>query len=113
LGLTAQDCLSEALAGAGYTVLYRFANTRQAYIKDGFTIDFDRADYEGLVYCLCEVEMLVESVEQTEQALNLLYAFVKQYGISTDRAEGKLGYFMRVTNPIHYQAVINSAKHQA
>lgn len=111
LGLCGHGPLSEQLAAAGYTVLYKFSNTRQTFIKDGFTIDFDHADFGDLVYSVCEVEMLVESTDQTEEALESLYAFVRQYDIPTERAEGKLGYYMRVKNPKHYHAVTNSSKH--
>lgn len=113
LDLPIERPLVEALASAGYVVLYRFTNTRQTYIKDGFHIDFDRADFGDLIYCLCEVETIVESPDQTDQALESLYAFVKQHGISTERAEGKLGYYIRVKNPKHYYAMVNSPKHQS
>jgi adenylate cyclase class IV len=112
LGLPQNDSLPIALANAGYSALYRFANMRQTYIKDGFTIDFDRADFGDLVYCLCEVETLVESTDQTERALATLYSFIAQYNISPERAEGKLGYYIRTKKPVHYNAMLNSPKHQ-
>lgn len=110
LGLLGCASLSEALAAAGYAVLYRFTNTRRTYTKNGFTIDFDHADFGDLTYSICEVEMLVDSPDQAEKAFDALYAFVRQYGISTERAEGKLGYYMRIKNPAHYHAVMNSSK---
>jgi adenylate cyclase class IV len=113
LGLPQTDSLPVALANAGYSALYRFTNIRRAYIKDGFTIDFDRADFGDLVYCLCEVEIVVESSDQTEQALATLYEFIAKFGISPERVEGKLGYYMRTKNPTHYNAIINSPKHHA
>lgn len=113
LGLNEQGSLAEALQHAGYAILYRFENTRQTYEKEGFIIDFDRADFGGLTYSICEVEVLVESQDLAAPAFERLYAFAKQYGISTERAEGKLMYFMRMKNPAHYHAVINSPKHQA
>lgn len=112
LDLRENASLPEALAAADNAVLYRFTNTRQTYTKDGFTIDFDSADFGDLVYCICEIEKLVESTGQAEQAIDSLYAFARQYGISTERAEGKLGYYICLKNPAHYQAIINSSKHQ-
>jgi len=113
LHLQPTGTLPEAIAAAGYAVLYRFTNTRKTYVKDGFTIDFDRADFGDLVYCVCEVEKLVDSADQTEQAFESLYAFVKQYGISTERAESELGHYLRLKHPAHYQAIAKSRKHQS
>jgi len=112
IGLRMNCPFEDALADAGYTVLYRFTNARKTYKKDGFTIDFDRADFGDLVYCVCEVEKLVDSADQTEQVLESLYAFVKQHGISTERAEGKLEYYMRIKHPAHYNEIANSFKNQ-
>jgi len=112
LGLRMNCTFQEALAYAGYSILYRFTTMRKKYTKDGFTIDFDHADFGDLVYCICEVEKLVDSVDQTEQAFESLYVFVKQYGISTERVEGKLGYYIRIKHPDHYYALVNSSKHE-
>lgn len=113
LGLGKHGSLPDALETHGYIPLYRFENTRQVYKKDGFTIDLDRADFGDLVYCLCEIETMVESQDQSQEALEKLYAFINRYGISSERAEGKLGYYIRLKNPAHYQAVISSSKHTA
>lgn len=112
LGLAMQGSLHDALENAGFIVLYRFSNTRETYQKDGFTIDFDRADFGDLTYCLCEIETIVEAADQAELALEQLYSFIRRYGISTERAEGKLGHYIRVKNPEHYRALIYSPKHQ-
>ncbi len=113
LQLQTKGTLQEALSEAGVVVLYRFTNTRQTYTKDGFTIDFDHADFGDLTYNICEIEKLVALVDQTKQALDSLYAFAKRYGISTERAEGKLEHYMRIKNPAHYYAIANSLKNKA
>lgn len=112
LNLCEYKSLPIALAAEGYAVLYRFTTTRTTYTKDGFTIDFDHADFGDLIYSMCEIEILVESTNQTKQALDSLYSFVKQYGISTDHTEGKLGHYMRVKNPKHYHAIMSSQKNK-
>lgn len=112
LKLPIEGLMPDILQSAGYAVLYRFANTRQTYQKDGLTIDFDQADFGDLVYSVCEIETLVETEDQTDQALEKLYAFARQHCISTERAEGKLGYYIRVKNPAHYHALIHSLKHR-
>ena len=94
-----------ALAQAGYKQLYRFTNTRQKYSKNNIIIDFDHADFGDLTYNLCELETIVEHKDQSQAALENLYAFVQTFGISTNRAEGKLGYYIKRKNPAHYQAI--------
>lgn len=113
LGLDMHGTLQEALTAAGIGVLYRFTNTRQTYTKDGITIDFDRANFGDLVYNICEIETLVESVDQTQQALDLLHAFAKRYGISTERVEGKLEHYIRIKHPDHHYAILQSLKQPA
>jgi len=107
--LELDDCYKtsfiDALSNAGYKQLYKFKNTRQSYKKDGFNIDFDRADFGDLVYELCEIETMVESKEQTQNALDSLYAFIASYGISSQKAEGKLWYYIKRKNPAHCLAL--------
>lgn len=110
LCLSTIGSMSEALAAAGFTVLYRFTNTRNTYTKDGFTIIFDHADFGDLTYDVCEIESIITSVDQTNRAFESLWDFAKRHGISTERAEGKLEYYMRVKNPAHYFAIVNSSK---
>lgn len=95
----------EALAMAGYKQLYKFTNTRRSYKKNNFTIDFDTADFGDLIYSLCEIETIVEHKDQAQAALNELYAFVGQFGISSAKAEGKLGYYIRCMRPAHSRAL--------
>jgi thiamine-triphosphatase len=87
--------LDYALTQAGYSCLYRFSNLRKAYKKDGFIIDFDTADFGDLVYQTCEIETMVDSREQVTQAYERLYAFAATYGISPERVEGKIGYYIK------------------
>ncbi|MFA6527653.1 MAG: CYTH domain-containing protein [Candidatus Babeliales bacterium] len=94
-----------AIIEAGCNPLYQFTNTRSSYKKNKFTIDFDQADFGDLIYNLCEIETFVESKDQSQAALDELYAFAGQFGISTAKAEGKLGYYIKCRNPEHYQAL--------
>ncbi len=102
--------LVNALGPAGYSRIYRFSNTRQAYEKDGFVIDFDTADFGDLVYQTCEIEIMVDAKDRVPHAFEQLYAFAKQYGIESERAEGKLWYYIKRKNPAHYWALKNSKK---
>lgn len=112
LGLVVSGSLEDAIDRAGYKVLYCFTNIRQTYKNGSFTLDFDTADFGDLVYKVCEIETSVETAEQADQAFASLYDFVKKYDIPLECAEGKLGYYIRMKNPSHYEAIIKSKKHQ-
>lgn len=105
-----QDAFELALESAGYKALYKFVNTRKSYAKEGFKIDFDIADFGDFTYSVCEIELQVENKEQTGAALEKIYAFVDQHGICKDKVEGKIGRYIRLRNPEHYKALINSCK---
>ncbi|MBD3272930.1 CYTH domain-containing protein [Candidatus Dependentiae bacterium] len=110
LNLDKKVSFIQALELAGIKSFVKFDNIRTTYLKDNLKIDFDEADFGDFKYNLCEIEVEVESKKQTEHALNKLYKFVSQFGISTERAEGKIGYYIRVRRPAHYFAVKNSKK---
>ncbi len=100
-----KNSFTSALKKSGYEQLYKFTNTRQTHKKDNFIIDFDHADFGDLTYNLCEIETTVKNKNQTQEALDNLYTFIKQFGISSQKAEGKLGYYIKRKNPRHYQAL--------
>jgi len=110
LGLDSSNSLRTELEIAGYNPLYTFANTRKSYSKGPLKIDFDCAYFADLTYEVCEVETSVDVEEQADAAFEQLYAFVKEYGISTDMAEGKLFYYIKRRNPAHYYALTHSKK---
>lgn len=100
----------KAITISGYKQLYTFKNTRQSYKKNNIVIDFDYADFGDLTYNLCELETTVEHKYQTQIALHKLYAFIKEFGISSEKAEGKLGYYIKRKNQAHYQALKNAGE---
>jgi thiamine-triphosphatase len=95
----------EAITQAGYKQLYKFTSTRQTYKKNKFLIDFDHTDFGDLTYDLCEIETTIEHKDQSQIALDELYIFAKEYNISLNKAEGKLGYYIKRKNPAHYYAL--------
>jgi adenylate cyclase class IV len=105
--------LSQTVEAAGYKPFYKLKTTRQKYKKDDIIIDIDHADYGDMTYNLCELEIMVADQGQVQPALDKLYEFATQHGLSTKRAEGKLFYYIKRTNPEHYKAITTSDKSKA
>ena len=110
LKLDEQKSLVHNLTNSPYKPLYTLYTIREKYHKDGFIIDFDHATFEDLTYEICEIETIVNTQEQSAEALDKLYTFIKPYNISSHRAEGKFGFFIKRKYPAHYEAVLNSKK---
>jgi predicted adenylyl cyclase CyaB len=100
----------DALTKVGYKEIYKIITTRESYKKNKFIIDFDCARCDNLTYTACELETIVDNKDQCQNALNDLLAFIKPFGISSEKAEGKLWYFIKNINPTHYQALKNAGE---
>lgn len=89
---------------AGYITIADFVTTRAKCSRDGFSLDFDTADFG---FGVLEIELIVENESQIAEATEKILAFAKQAGLSADRPLSKLHEYLRLKNP----ALFNVLKH--
>jgi adenylate cyclase class IV len=101
LNLTNQEPLIQALACAGYTPLYTLTKTRNKYTKSGFIIDVDHATFENFTFDLVEIETMVQTPEEINQAMQALITFAQKHGITINAIPGNLIALIEKVNPEH------------
>lgn len=106
LGLQSSGAFAQALIAAGFQSFYSVITRRKTFRDAGFRIDVDRADYaDGTTYELCEIELLVESVEQSEEAAKKIAEHAKGKNIPLAPARGKLLNYLFKTKPDVYAMI--------
>lgn len=104
LKLSPLGTLKEALAQAGYNPMYTLSKTRKKYSKEGFVIDIDHAIFaEKITFDLCEIEVMVKTPEEIDDATQKLVAFAQRHGITIGNVPGKLIALIKITNPKHFE----------
>jgi predicted adenylyl cyclase CyaB len=103
LKLSSQGSLKEAIMLANYKPLYTLSKIRKKYTKNGFIIDVDHATFETLTFDLCEIETMVEKIEDIKQATQNLINFAKGYGITLKGIPGNLIALIQIINPTHFE----------
>lgn len=77
----------------GFIPFAEITTTRERFIKEGFTLDFDVADYG---FEILEIELLVEKESETSDALERIKEFAEANSLESRRTRGKvLTYFQR------------------
>ena len=99
LQILPQESLAEDLESNGYSLFATIQTTRKKYKKEGFNIDIDSIDYG---YELCEIELMVDTIEKTEQKI---LEFAKSNGLQINPIRGKLLEYLRRHRSDHYAAL--------
>lgn len=86
----------------GYKPFSTFTTTRKKYKKGDFVIDLDVIDFG---YSIGEIELMVESQSEMEEALNKILAFAKEQGLSVAPVRGKVFEYIRRNSPEHFKAL--------
>jgi adenylate cyclase class IV len=73
---------------------------RRKYKKDEFIIDIDKTDFG---YNVCEIELLVESETEMNQAEEKIIAFAKKFDFPIEKLPGKVKECLRITKPEIYK----------
>ncbi len=110
LALAHHGSLHEDLIASNILPLYTFRNIRKTYLKDGFTIDLDKAIFDDFTYETCEVELEVQNATQIEDALEKIITFTQSHGLQVKPVEGRLIEYLRRKHPKHYLALIKTKK---
>ena len=93
--------LAMAIKLAGYSPFSEYATTRKKYRKEGFGIDIDSMDFG---YNIGEIELMVPE-NQTDEATAKILAFMKKYGLESERVRGKLIEYICRYRPEHREAL--------
>jgi adenylate cyclase class IV len=105
LSIQKSGSLAQDVQKRGYKPLYTFTTTRKKYKKNGFSIDLDHVDYKTFSYDICEVEIIVETNDEIQDALQKIRSFIESHRITIQPIDGKLIYLIKQVNPEHFQAL--------
>lgn len=108
LGLSDALELPEALEKAGVKPFCTAPTRRQKYSKGEFKIDIDEVNFAEFTYRLAEIEILVESEDQVEEASTRIIDFAKAYGLTVTYVRGKILEYLHRMRPDHFQALIDA-----
>lgn len=98
--------LEASLEQAKIVPFASFKTTRKKYRLHNFNIDIDCADFGDLIYQVAEVECMVESEGEIEQAESNIHSFLSQFGVDpTQKLRGKLIHYLFKTKPHHFAAL--------
>lgn len=86
----------------GYKSFSTFTTTRKKYKNGDFVIDLDVIDFG---YSIGEIELMVESQSEMEEALNKILVFAKEQGLSVAPVRGKVIEYIRRNNPEHLKTL--------
>ncbi len=99
LDLSGKD-LRRALAELGYSPFATITTEREQYRKEDFHLDFD--EVPALNYTTTEIELMMNTPEETPAAEERILQFAKQHGL-VNPGHGKVIEYLRRHNPPHLQ----------
>ena len=111
LGLAAGQDFATELSLAGIKKFVTCFTSRESYEKQGFHVDIDSATYldSVFVYALAEIELLVRSESEANEADKRIIEFARGFGLTTDQVIlGKIGAFIKSERPEHYKALVDA-----
>jgi adenylate cyclase class IV len=82
--------------------------TRRKFKKDKFTIDLDLVEYGDFSYELAEIELLVETKEQMDEAAREIEEFASSLGLKQGYVRGKVLEYLARKCPAHFEALVAS-----
>ena len=105
LNMKAKESLSEVLPSLGYKPFATIVTVRTKYRKGAFMIDIDSVDYGHDGYDLAEIELMVGSKEEMEEAAHRIVAFAKSCGLAVGTVRGKIMEYLWRNNKEHFKAL--------
>ena len=87
LNLPGATTLKEAIAFAGYAPRFTVNKTRKKYRSGDIVIDIDHVQRGDGIHRKCELEIIIESQDEIEQATKKLAEFAAQNGITVDKTK--------------------------
>lgn len=108
LGLSDSIELPAALEKLGIKPFCTAPTRRKKFSKEGFHIDIDEVYFQEFTYRLAEIELLVESEDQVEEASGRIIEFAKKHGLAITYVRGKILEYLHKIRPDHFQALIEA-----
>lgn len=105
------DDLTKSLREAGIVPFMTCFTQRKSYEKQGFHIDVDTVTYQNssFAYAIAEIELLVESEAEADNAEARIIEFAKQFDLVIDQIVlGKVAAFLKFENPVHYETLVSA-----
>ena len=97
---TLQDCFKKLQISSFADI----KTTRRKYKCDDFTIDLDETNFG---YYVGEVELMVESPSQANDASNRIVEFCKKFDLDISPTQGKVLQYLYMEKPNHYKALLD------
>ena len=98
--------VKDFLVSRGYRLFCEITTTRKKYRKEGFGIDLDIMDFG---YSIGEIEYMTEDESKIKEATQSIIQFAQKHNIDTNAVvRGKVAEFLRIKNPVHFQALIDA-----
>ena len=98
--------LADDLEARGFVPFATITTIRKKYKKGDFVIDVDSVVETG--YDVGEVELLVDTEEESEDAMKRILAFAEEHGLNIEPVRGKITEFIKRNRPEHWQALIDA-----
>lgn len=112
LGLNASQDFEAALLQAGIKKYMTCFTNRTSYEKRGFHLDIDTVTYldSTFEYALAEIELLIDSESDADNAEHRIIEFAKEFNLVVDRVIlGKVAAYLQAKRPEHYKALVAAA----
>lgn len=111
LGFNAELDFETSLSRAGIKKFMTIMTSRTSYERQGFHIDVDSATYPGSTfeYAVAEIELLISSESEADEADRRIVEFAKKFDLTTDQVVlGKVGAYLKVEKPDHYEVLVGA-----
>ncbi len=103
--------LSQILKKNQYTIFCTCHTNRKKYQKDGFSIDIDTINYPetSWQYNIVEIELIVKTQEEVEEAIKKTLTFTQEYNLTSQTVRGKVDEYLYREKPTHYQKLVEAS----
>jgi uncharacterized protein YjbK len=111
LGIEISDCLERSLTDFDIHPFVTCYTDRASYEKQGFHIDIDQATYRdsSFSYSVAEIELLVETEGEANEADDRIMAFAADHNLTSDTViHGKIGAFLEAERPKHFKTLMDA-----
>lgn len=111
LGLGDGTDIETALASAGIKRFMTCFSDRSSYDKNSFHVDIDSVTYldSDFEHAVAEIELLVESEAEADEADRRIMEFAKGLNLATDQViMGKVAAYLKEKRPDHYRALVDA-----
>lgn len=108
LQLSPGNNFSNDLKQNGIVPFCSFSTTRKKYKDDPFIIDLDLVDFTSFKYSIGEIELMVESKHDIENAVQQILHYAKEKDLKITPVRGKVVEYIRRTSPQHYSELIKA-----